>query len=158
MAQQEHGSLVERESPMHPSEQRNIDVVLRYFDGCNTGELGDLLPTLADDVVHYFLPTSFPTIRGAQHLARFWAKYQRTLDPTWRIDQIIAAGDVVASEWSCRWRRSPAEDWTMSRGTEWYVIRNGLITEVRAYFAVDGTAENELPDFPYAERGYLPHA
>lgn len=141
---------------MHTAEQLNIDVVLRYFDACNTGEPEDLLPTLAADVVHYFLPTSFPTIRGAQHLARFWAKYHRTLDPTWRIDQIIAAGDVVVSEWSCRWRHSPTTDWTMSRGSEWYVMRDGVITEIRAYFGVDGAAENELADFPYADRGYLP--
>jgi hypothetical protein len=40
---------------MQPAEQHNVDVVLRYFDGCNTGELNDLLPTLAEDVIHYFL-------------------------------------------------------------------------------------------------------
>ena len=80
--------------------------MLRYFDGCNTGELDDLLPMLAEDVIHYFLPENFPTIRGAEYLARFWRKYKRTLDPTWRIDQIIGAGDLVVSEWSCRWRPS----------------------------------------------------
>jgi hypothetical protein len=41
---------------MQPAEQQHVDVVLRYFDGCNTGELDDLLPTLAEDVIHYFLP------------------------------------------------------------------------------------------------------
>lgn len=140
---------------MDESEKRNVDVVLRYFDGCNTGQLDDLLPTLADDVVHYFLPDSFPTIRGSEHLARFWSKYKRTLDPTWRIDQIIAADDLVVSEWSCQWHSSEDSPWVMSRGTEWYVMRRGLIKEVRAYFHVDGSASTELADFPYAERGYL---
>jgi ketosteroid isomerase-like protein len=55
---------------MQPGEQQHIDVVLRYFDGCNTGELDDLLPRLAEDVIHYFLPESFPTIRDADHLAQ----------------------------------------------------------------------------------------
>ena len=143
---------------MQPAEQQHVDVVLRYFDGCNTGELDDLLPTLAEDVIHYFLPESFPTIRGAEHLARFWRKYKRTLDPTWRIDQIIGAGDLVVSEWSCRWRPSVTTPWVMSRGTEWYVMRDGVIAEVRAYFTVDGLADSELADFPYTERGYLPRA
>ena len=141
---------------MDAAEQHNVDVVLRYFDGCNTGEADDLLPTLAEDVVHYFLPESFPTIRGSEHLVRFWGKYKRTLDPTWRIDQIIGAGENVVSEWSCRWRPSSTDRWVMSRGTEWYVMRDALIAEVRAYFAVDGVSDSELADFPYAERGYLP--
>jgi ketosteroid isomerase-like protein len=141
---------------MQPAEQHNVDVVLRYFDGCNTGDLDDLLPTLAADVVHYFLPESLPTIRGSEHLARFWAKYKRTLDPTWRIDQIIVAGDLVVSEWSCRWRPSETDPWVMTRGTEWYVMRDGVIAEIRGYSAVDGVADSELEDFPYAERGYLP--
>jgi hypothetical protein len=46
----------------------------------------------------------------------------------------------------------------MSRGFEWYVIRDGVIAGVRAYFAVDGTADSELADFPYTERGNLPPA
>jgi len=45
-------------------EETNIAVVRRYFDGCNSGELEDLLPTLAPDVVHYFLSPGFPTIMG----------------------------------------------------------------------------------------------
>jgi hypothetical protein len=98
-----------------PAEQHNVDVVLRSFGGCNTGELDDLLPTLAEDVIHYFLPESFPTIRGAEHLARFWRKYKRTLDPIWRIDRIIGAGDLVVSEWSCPWRPSVTSPWVMSR-------------------------------------------
>jgi hypothetical protein len=43
----------------------------------------------------------------------------------------------------------------MSRGTEWYVLRDGLIVEVRAYFATNQSADTELADFPYADRKYL---
>ena len=68
---------------MPPAEQHNIDVVLRYFDGCNTGKLDDLLPTLPKGVIHYyFFAENFPTIHGAEHLVGFWRKYKRTLDPT----------------------------------------------------------------------------
>lgn len=140
---------------MSTVEERNIDVVLRYFAGCNSGDLDELLETLAPDVVHYFLPESFPTIHGAEHLAKYWRKYKTTLDPTWRIDEIIGHGDRVVSEWSCLWTPPGSERRTMSRGSEWYVLTDGLIQEVRAYFSVDGAADSALAEFPYAARGYL---
>jgi len=43
----------------------------------------------------------------------------------------------------------------MNRGSEWYVMRAGLIAEVRAYFSYSEQGNLELPTFPYAERGYL---
>jgi hypothetical protein len=43
----------------------------------------------------------------------------------------------------------------MSRGTEWYILRDGRIAEVRAYFQATEIADSELVDFPYAGRGYL---
>jgi ketosteroid isomerase-like protein len=139
-------------------ESDNIAIVRRYFDGCNTGRLEDLLPTLAPDVAHYFLAPSFPTIYGAEHLAKYWCKFKITLLPVWRIDEIIAQGDRVVSEWSCLWTPAGADRQIMSRGTEWYIVRDGLIAEVRAYFLANPTADAELPNFPYAERGYLTKA
>ena len=44
----------------------------------------------------------------------------------------------------------------MTRGTEWYVMRDGVIAEIRAYYADNRVADSELADFPYGERGYLP--
>lgn len=66
---------------MDTIEASNIAVVLRYFDGCNSGDLDELLSTLAPDVVHYFLPKGFLTIQGAMHLAKFWQKYKRLPQP-----------------------------------------------------------------------------
>ena len=136
-------------------EETNIAVVRRYFDGCNSGRLEDLLPTLAPDVVHYFLPPSLPTIHGAEHLAKYWRKFNDTCRPLWRIDEIIGQGDRVVSEWSCLWNSPDAGRQVMSRGTEWCIVHDALITEVRAYFIATLAADVELPDFPYAERGYL---
>lgn len=140
---------------MSTLEARNIDTVLRYFEGCNSGDVDELLATLAPDVVHYFLPGDFKTIRGADHLANYWRKYKEVLDPTWRIDEIIGSGERVVSEWSCLWTPPQTGRPVMTRGTEWYILRDGLIAEVRAYFAADVTADSELPNFPYAARGYL---
>ena len=66
---------------MTANEAKNIEVVRRYFDGCNSGDLDVLLSTLAHDVIHYFLPSRFPPIEGAEHLARHWRKYKNVLDP-----------------------------------------------------------------------------
>jgi hypothetical protein len=88
---------------MNATEATNIEVVRRYFDGCNSGDLELLVSTLAPDVAHYFLPPRFPPITGAEHLAKYWRKYKTVLNPIWSIDHIIAEGDEVVSEWSCIW-------------------------------------------------------
>jgi len=140
---------------MSPEERNNLDVVRRYFAGCNSGDLDELLSTLTPDVVHYFLPSSFPPIHGAEHLARYWRKYKRMLDPVWAIDRLIASGDEVVNEWSCLWTPAGTASRVMTRGTEWYVMRDARIAEVRAYFLDAPDAGSELATFPYAARGYL---
>ena len=140
---------------MSSVEERNIAVVLEYFDGCNSGELDDLLGTLDPDVVHYFLPQQFKSIRGAQHLAKYWRKFKVLLDPTWKIDHIIAQGNEVVSEWSCLWTPERTDLRLMMRGSEWYVMRDGRISEVRAYFGYSEKSNTELTGFPYGARGYL---
>ena len=76
---------------MTASETNNIEVVRKYFAGCNSGDLDVLRSTLAQNVVHYFRPARFPPIKGADHLARYW------------------------------------------RGSEWHIMRDARIAEVRAY-------------------------
>ena len=147
-----------QEDPVPNSpESKNISVVRRYFDGCSSGDLELLLSTLAPDVVHYFLPSQFPPIRGAQHLARHWRKFKQLLNPVWAVDKIIAQGDEVVSEWSCIWTPKGTNRHIMMRGSEWYVMRAGLIAEIRAYLMHDDTGDTELTGFPYSERGYLTH-
>ena len=44
----------------------------------------------------------------------------------------------------------------MSRGTEWCIVRDTLITEVRGIlYREPGRGTWNCLDFPYAERGYL---
>ena len=140
---------------MNATEATNIEVVRRYFDGCNSGDLELLLSTLAPDVAHYFLPPRFPPITGAEHLAKYWRKYKTVLNPIWSIDHIIAEGDEVVSEWSCIWTPRGTQMRLMSRGSEWYVMRDARIAEVRAYFMDDDSRSTELTGFPYDDRGCL---
>lgn len=138
-----------------PSHTDHVRVVLAYFDGCNTGELDHLKATLDPDVVHYFLPEAHRTIQGADHLARYWRKFKQIYAPVWRIDHTIAAGDEVVSEWSCAYTSPSVGERMMFRGTEWYVMRNGLIAEVRAYYQYDEGRDCQLTGFPYHDRAYL---
>jgi ketosteroid isomerase-like protein len=140
---------------MTETELQNIEVVRRYFEGCNSGDLDVLRDTLTSDVVHYFLPPRFPPIRGAEHLARHWRKYKNVLDPLWSLDHVIAQGDEVVSEWSCSWTPPETGKRVMMRGSEWYVMREGRIAEVRAYLMDDPSQDTGLIGFPYEARGYL---
>lgn len=135
--------------------ESHIKVVLRYFDGCNTGDVEELKCTLEDDVVHYFLPQVHAPIRGAEHLAKYWRKFCQVYHPTWKIDHAIASSDEVVSEWSCAYTLPSNGSRTMFRGTEWYVMRNQRIAEVRAYYQYDESRDCQLNGFPYVDRGYL---
>ena len=140
---------------MNATEATNIAVVQKYFDGCNSGDLDTLIGTLTPDVVHFFLPARFPPIKGAEHLARYWRKYKLVLDPIWSVDHVIARDNEAVSEWSCSWVPKGAKRRLMLRGSEWYVMRDSKIAEIRAYFMHDDGADTGLAGFPYGERGYL---
>jgi ketosteroid isomerase-like protein len=135
--------------------EAHVQVVLTYFDGCDTGDVEKMRRTLEDDVVHYFLPHVHPPIRGAEHLAQYWRKFHQIYHPTWKIDHTVASGDEVVSEWSCAYTLPSSGSRMMFRGTEWYVMRNGRIAEVRAYYQYDESRDCQLNGFPYADRGYL---
>lgn len=135
--------------------EQNVELVLRYFAACNTGEIEELQVTLADDVAHYFLPPVHPPIFGSDHLARYWRKFQQVYNPTWRIDHTIASGNEVVSEWSCAYTLPSTGERKIFRGSEWYVIEGDRIKEVRAYYQYDEGRDCELTGFPYPERDYL---
>jgi ketosteroid isomerase-like protein len=121
---------------LEETEARNIQAVRTYFDGCNSGDIALLMSTLAPEVIHYFLPSSHPPITGAEALAQYWRWWKENLDPLWAVDHVIARGDEVVSEWS--------------------VMRDSRIVEVRAYFMASSKHSIQLPTFPYGDRGYLP--
>ena len=63
------------------STDSHIEVVLDYFDGCNTGDLDHLLRTLDDDVVHYFLPAVHPPIHRRDASRQLLAEVPAGLQP-----------------------------------------------------------------------------
>jgi ketosteroid isomerase-like protein len=68
------------EGPMNATEARNIEVVRKYYDGCNSGDIDEMMSTFAPDVTHYFLPSELAPIRGAEALAKNWKWWKDKLD------------------------------------------------------------------------------
>lgn len=131
------------------------EVIVRYYNGCGAGDLDELLATLHPDVVHYFLapnPGSTPVV-GAEHLARYWRKVTGMIDARWVVDHALAAGDEAVIEWTMFWRPNGAAERVATRGTEWFVFRDGLIAEIRSYYQ-QRPESTELAGFPYRTRRY----
>jgi len=131
-----------------------LRIVRRYFDACEAGDADEIRATLAPDVVHYFLPARSAPIAGAQALTDHWIRFKHASDTHWTLDRIVAAGDDVVCEWSVVWTPRGMRARRMMRGCDWYGIRDGLIAEIRAYFAYDPAHDTELTGYPYASRGY----
>lgn len=130
------------------------DVIERYFAACNAGDAAALKETVSPDVVHYFLP-GHPPVRGAEALANYWKRFHDIFAAKWFLNRVIASGDDATSEWSFEYQPAAGEARVVNRGTEWYVLREGRIAEVRSYYnETDDTSE--LAGFDYRARGYAP--
>jgi ketosteroid isomerase-like protein len=133
----------------------NAELIARYYDGCTAGDLDKLRATLHPDVVHYFLapnPGSTPVV-GAEHLARYWRKVARMIDARWVVDHVLDGGAEAVIEWTMTWRPGGDGERIATRGAEWFVLRDGLIAEIRSYYQ-QRPETTELDGFPYAARGY----
>ncbi len=112
-------------------------LITRYYDGCSAGDVEAVLSTVHPDVVHYFLapnPGSSP-VAGAEDLARYWRKVAGRIRARWVVDHLVA-GDEVVIEWTMFWvpPGSPTGERIGARGAEWFVLRDGLIAEIRSYY------------------------
>lgn len=131
------------------------DLIRRYYDACSAGDLDGLHATLHPDVVHYFLAPNVGSapVRGREHLARYWRKVQAMIEARWIVERLVADGDEAVIEWTMWWRPQGTDARVATRGAEWFVVDDGLISEIRSYYQ-QRPETTELDGFPYAERGY----
>jgi ketosteroid isomerase-like protein len=66
---------------MTSTEMGNIEVIQKYYGGCNSGNVEELLATLAPEVTHYFLPYSFPPNQWGGALGKVLLKVQAGPQP-----------------------------------------------------------------------------
>ena len=61
----------------------------------------------------------------------------------------------MAIEWTMTWRDPETGERRLDRGTEWFLIRDGRIAEVRAYHhGGKKNPQGDLLGFDHAGRGY----
>ena len=135
-------------------ESDHITTIKRYYEGCNTGNVEAVMETCAPDVVHYFLAPGTAPVKGHEHLGRYWRKVRGMVDATWVVDHAISEGDEAVIEWTMLWTSGGTGRRHVIHGAEWYVFRDGVIAEIRAYYDQRPDTDTGLVDFPYAERGY----
>lgn len=136
-----------------------LDLIRRYYAGCNAADRAAMQATFCEDVVHYF--THHAPVRGAAALAEHWARMQPRIAGHWTVDHGIAQDDEAVIEWTLRWTppgTREASQAELMRGAEWYRLRGGRIAEIRAYYlnrhAPYARRDFELDGFDYAGRGY----
>ena len=132
-----------------------VATIRRYYAGCNTGDVGQMMSTFDDNIVHYFVDHT--PVRGSGALASYWAKIGPRTRAQWYVDHAIVQGNEAVIEWSMPWTPPGLETQEVLRGTEWFLFANGKIVEVRSYhnnFYLHAADNRQLHDFPYQGRGY----
>ena len=132
--------------------------IREYFDGCNEADAEKIMACFTEDAVHYF-PRGAPqgTFSGAAGIAAGWVAAVGKFGSIWTIDRMIV--DAGRREAVIEWTHFKPRLDVYLRGDEWYVFdRNGLIAEIRAYYAcptsTDAVRSHELGDFAYEKLGY----
>lgn len=136
----------------------HLALIARYYDACSRGDAEGVTATTTADVVHYFLAPNLGSapVRGGEHLGRYWRKVHGNISPVWVVDHGIVQGEEAVIEWSMFWLPPGASERVVTRGAEWFVLRDGRIAEIRSYYRQE-PSDAELDGFPYAERGYSAH-
>ncbi len=140
---------------MELSQKNLLEVIERYYRGCNTKDRELIASCLTNDAIHYF-PGRAPA-RGSASIADLWVELAETQGSQWTIDHFLGFGSEAVIEWS-HYRTKIGH---VLRGAEWFEFDSaGKIREIRAYYAAprdSNTKTIELCGFPYKERGYLEH-
>ena len=137
------------------SGHRYIELIHNYYRGCNSADVGLMMSTFTEDVVHYFVDHS--AVRGAEGLATYWAKIAPRTQSNWVLDHALVQEPEAVIEWSMRWLPPATGEAELLRGSEWYVFRDDKIAEIRSYhnnFYLQDVRNRELHDFDYAGRQY----
>ena len=130
-----------------------LDHIRSYYEALNTGDLELVGSHFSDDAVHYY--TRLGPHRGAVAIAENARWAVDNLKARWSYEHGLADGDEAVIEWTMTWREPKSGERRLNRGTEWFRLRDGRITEVRAYHHGDArNPRGDLLGFDFAARGY----
>jgi ketosteroid isomerase-like protein len=123
--------------------------VRAYYDDLSSGDHEAVARHFTDDAVHYY--TRRAPHLGASQIAGNAVAAVQHLNAVWVLENLVADGEQVAIEWSMAFDHPTRGDRMLDRGTEWFRFRDGLISEVRAYYNERG---GDLMGFDHAARGH----
>jgi ketosteroid isomerase-like protein len=127
--------------------------VQAYYEDLNTGDAAAVTAHFTEDATHYY--TRLGPHEGAETIGNYAALGVSSIDAQWYIENLIEQGDQVAIEWTMTWRDPKSGAKRLDRGTEWFLIRDGKIAEVRAYHhGGKKNPQGDLLSFDHEGRGY----
>ena len=130
-----------------------LDHVRAYYDALNTGDPDRVAAHFTDDAVHYY--TRLGPHQGARTIGEHTKWAVEHLEGQWFLENGIEEGDQACIEWTMTWRHPQSGERRLDRGTEWFVFRDDLISEVRAYFhSGPRNRSGDLIGFDHAGRGH----
>jgi ketosteroid isomerase-like protein len=131
----------------------NLDHIRSYYEALNTGDANLVASHFTDDAIHYY--TRLGPHVGAERIGQNSKMGVEMIDGQWYLEHGIEQGDEAVIEWTMTWRDPKSGEKRLDRGTEWFLMRDGKIAEVRAYH--HGNKKNpqgDLLGFDHAGRGY----
>jgi ketosteroid isomerase-like protein len=127
--------------------------VQAYYKALNTGDADAVAAHFTDDAVHYY--TRLGQHEGARTIGDNAALGVSTIDAQWYLENAIEQDDQVVIEWTMTWRDPKSGEQRLDRGTEWFLIRDGRIAEIRAYHhGGPKNPQGDLLGFDHKARGH----
>ena len=123
--------------------------VRAYYDDLSGGDAEAVARHFTQDAVHYY--TRRAPHLGASQIAGNAVAAVEHLNAVWVLENIVADDEQAAIEWSMAFDHPTKKTRMLDRGTEWFRFRDGLISEVRAYYNDRG---GDLIGFDHAARGH----
>ena len=123
--------------------------VRAYYEDLNSGDASSVSRHFTDDAVHYY--TRRDADVGAQAIGDYAALAVTHLNAVWTCEHLVESDEEVAIEWTLAFDHPRTGKRLLDRGAEFLVIRDGLISEVRAYYNERG---GDLSGFDHVARGH----
>jgi ketosteroid isomerase-like protein len=123
--------------------------VRAYYDDLSSGDADAVARHFTDDAIHYY--TRRAPHLGARQIADNAAAAVQYLNAVWTLESLVADDEQVAIEWSMAFDHPTKGTRMLDRGAELFRFRDGLISEVRAYYNERG---GDLLGFDHAARGH----
>jgi ketosteroid isomerase-like protein len=123
--------------------------VRAYYADLSSGDAAAVARHFTEDAVHYY--TRRAPHLGAAQIAENAAAAVQHLNAVWTLENLVADAEQTAIEWSMAFDHPTNGRRLLDRGSEWFRFRDGLISEVRAYYNERG---GDLIGFDHAGRGH----